>query len=65
MPNQLDEARIRWGNVFSAFRSARELTNAAKYQVEDRQALKDEDVQRLQALIKNAQNALAEWESEA
>jgi len=60
--NRLDEARRKWGDVFSDFRSACELVNSAWYEMENKRALKDENIQRLHALIKEAQKEIDTWE---
>lgn len=62
MITPLDEARNQWGNVFNTFRLACERVNAAWYHVEDKDALKEEDVHRLHTLIKQAQNVIHNWE---
>lgn len=59
----IDEARHQWGIVFNDFRNACESVNTARYHVDDKQALKEEDVQRLRALIKYAQKEIDRWEA--
>lgn len=45
--HRVEETRSSWGSVFDAFRFACSKWNSAWYLVEDRQAWKDEERQRL------------------
>ena len=61
--SRLDEARRGWGAVFDAIRKACDLVNSAWYEVEDKQALKAEDIHRLRNLIRYTQKVIDSWET--
>lgn len=58
-----DEARQLWGKALDAIRSAREYSNAAWYQAEDKQAWIDEETNRLQALSKEVLKDVTNWKT--
>lgn len=61
MNSGVDRARIQWGRVFSEFRLACEMSNAARYEVPDQQVFKDEEMKRLESLVREVQKSLNDW----
>lgn len=61
--SRLDDARTQWGRVFNAFHLACEMSNSARYEVEDQHAFKDEELRRLDGLRQAIEKSVDDWDS--
>jgi hypothetical protein len=59
---RVNKARRQWGKVFDGLRGTKDYSNSAWYFVKDKNQWIDEEINRLRALIRDAEKAIQHWE---